>query len=196
MRNQRFTIASLLLAYLLLATGMYSVLAQWAAISSGYAVTTNWHGKDVPLGSSVTATAGTTDSNVKTVEFVWKDPTKDVVRDVTVSIEGPLTSPDVPAGATPEIIDWANNNRGVVYYYAQDTQTPNVVGDWGVQAIFHDNNGNERGRSDNEFISIRATGFFVIPEVQLGALGISAIFLTGLLVFAATKRKAIRPLGH
>jgi hypothetical protein len=90
---------------------MYSVLAQWAAISSRYAVTTNWHGKDVPLSSTVTATAGTTDSNVKTVEFVWKDPTEDVVWDVAVSIDGPLTSPNVPDGATPEIIDWKLSHK-------------------------------------------------------------------------------------
>jgi len=44
--------------------------AQWDALKSGYAVTTNYQGKEVPPGTRVTATAGTTDEKVINVTFI------------------------------------------------------------------------------------------------------------------------------
>ncbi|MEM3759517.1 MAG: hypothetical protein QXZ02_00215, partial [Candidatus Bathyarchaeia archaeon] len=63
--------------------------AQWSALSSSYAITTNWHGKEVPLGESVTAWAGTTDPNVQEVLFRWKRPDETIFVEVNVPVFGP-----------------------------------------------------------------------------------------------------------
>jgi len=80
------------------------VKAQWSAIkNSDYAVTTNWHGTDVPIGQVVVATAGTTDLAVTHVVFIWRDPSNNTVwvDNVTVS---ELTTPTVPENVPDEVI--------------------------------------------------------------------------------------------
>jgi len=72
-------------ASILLSLSFNLAHAHWSAINSGYAVTTNWHGKEVPLGQSVTAWAGTTNSSVYQVEFKWKNKTGHVIYDVIVT---------------------------------------------------------------------------------------------------------------
>ena len=41
------------------------------SLNSGYYVTTNWHGVDVPTGAEVIATAKTTNHDVDKVAFIW-----------------------------------------------------------------------------------------------------------------------------
>jgi len=66
----RFSMIAVLLASLFLFASVSIAYAQWAAIKdSGYAVTTNWHGVDVPIGQDVIATAGTTDLGGKCYGF-------------------------------------------------------------------------------------------------------------------------------
>jgi len=168
----------------LLVLGSTLVQAQWSALDSGYAVTTDYHGVDVPLGVEVTATAGTTNSGVKKVEFRWLDPYgNEVFGLISVSVFGPYTTPNVPPGVPQEIVDWALKNPGIDVYYAQNTQSPERAGDWAVQAIFYDSGGRGHGPFEDK-VAIRATSFNVIPEApstivillgMFGALGVFAL---------------------
>ena len=160
-----------------------NVSAQWPALSSGYAATTNWHGDPVPVGESVTVWAGTTDSNVVEVLFRWRYPDDSVFTEVTVPLDGPYTTPLVPAGVPQEIRDWANDHPGRLVYYANDTQTPDALGDWGITAFFRGPGGRTKAGVD-ETIMIRATSFEVVPEVAIiGTAGAAVAMLLGLGLF-------------
>nr|MDO8135457.1 hypothetical protein [Candidatus Njordarchaeum guaymaensis] len=144
------------------------VQAQWSALNSGYAVTTDYHGKDVPPGTLVTATAGTTDDSVESVTFIWKDPDGNVMyteTDFTVESNG---------------TEW----DGMLIYYAQSSYAPTVpLGDWGVQAVFMDSGHIKHGQGE-DIVAIRATSFFVIPEVPFGT-AVALLSLLGALVLVA-----------
>ena len=147
------------------------VQAQWSALVSGYAVTTNYHGKDVPPGTLVIATAGTTDASVKTVTFYWKYPNDTVayvVADVSVAANGTT---------------W----DGKLIYYAQSSYTPiTPTGDWGVQAVFKDSGHCQKGHHE-DIVAIRATSYFVTPEVPFGTVTVLLILLGALSLFARRK---------
>jgi len=169
--------------------------AQWPAITNGYAVTTNWHGSDIPFGQSVVVTAGTTDSQVKRVEFVWHYPNGSVAFDENVTVSGPLVTPAHPPDVPEELVDWANQHDGsdpiypkITYWYAQSTYMPNVLGDWGVQALFRDS-GNIRKGQGNQIIKIRATSFNAVPEMQFGTIAILVSMFGALGVFALKKKR-------
>ncbi|MEM4713701.1 MAG: hypothetical protein QXQ61_04020 [Candidatus Bathyarchaeia archaeon] len=163
--------------------------AQWPALSSGYAVTTNWHGKEVPLGESVTVWAGTTDSNVQEVLFRWKRPDETIFVEINVPVVGPYTTPNVPEGVPQEIINWANSNPGINVYYANNTQTPDTLGDWGVQAFFRGPGGKTKAGVE-ETIAIRATSFNVIPDLPVvGTAGAVTAMLLGLGLFFQKKKQ-------
>lgn len=169
----RFAIVVMVFAGLLLSANTNIVQAGWPAISSGYAVTTNWHGIDVPIGELVTAWAGTTDGTVHTVEFVWKDPDDNVAWTDTISVFGPITTPNVPNNVPPEIENWGNTNPGTPIWYANCTHNPSewtetVVGDWTVKAKFR----NTVEIPGQNYTSFKATSFFVIPEVSFGTIAI------------------------
>lgn len=188
----RFAIAAISLASLFVFASTNIAQAQWPAISAGYAVTTNRHGQDVPLGEDVLAIAGTTDSEVETVEFRWLDPGGEEIWDVTVLVFGPYTTPSVPNGVPQEIEDWAQDNHGIDVWYANNTQTPDVLGDWGVQALFHDPTGgikSLRGRN-SDIIAIRATSFNTVAEVPLGTIAISLSMFGTLSAFILRKRQS------
>jgi len=185
----RFAVAAILFTILLILASANIAQAQWPALASGYAVTTNWHGKDVPIGQSVTAWAGTTDSAVKTVEFKWLDPSGNVViiPPPRVSVFGPYTTPNHPSNVPQEIVDWSNKYPGVTVWYANNTQTLNILGDWGVQAIFHDSGKIMKGKN-SDIVRIRATSFNVVPEVPFGTIVI-LLSMFGALGIFAVKRK-------
>jgi len=161
----QFLVVAMLFAILLVFANINIAQAQWSAITSGYAVTTNWHGEDVPLGQLVTATAGTTDPSVKSVEFRWLYPNGTEawnVRNFTL-----LTSPYPPPNVPQEVINYQNSST---IWYTQNAQTPDEVGNWTVQTIFHDT-GRIRGQY-SDIVRIRATSFFAIPEVPFGTVAI------------------------
>jgi len=156
----------------LIASQIPRAQAGWSALNSGYAVTTDWHGADVPMGTSVTATAGTTDGTVESVEFIWKAPDGTLVWTATV--------PVVPSGDT-----WDGKPISI----AQDTRVLGApVGDWGVQAIFHGPGGKIHKGQGDDIVRIRATSFFVVPEVSFGAI---APLVAGLCALALLKRKRL-----
>jgi hypothetical protein len=168
------------LVFLCVIVSLNVAKAQWNPIKeSGYAVTTNWHGIDVPMGAVVVATAGTKDSDVTHVEFIWRDPDNNTRWDENVTVIGPLTTPDVPPNVPQEVIDWANDTYGIVYWYAQSAHIPDALGEWGVQAIFH-NATKPHGNSQVNFV-IRSTSFNVIPDAPIvGTAGIIIVMLLGL----------------
>jgi len=168
--------------------------AQWSAIKEnsgnnfGYAVTTNWHGTDVPIGQVVVATAGTTDLDVTHVVFIWRNSSENIVwvDNVTVS---ELTTPDYPNNVPDEVIEWANETRGVPYKYAQSTRFPNVTGKWGIQAIFY-NATKPKGNHNENFVVRRATSINVIPDAPvIGTAGLVSAMAFGLGLFKLKQKK-------
>jgi len=154
-----------------------SVSAQWSTLNSGYAITTDYHGIDVPIGTLVTVTAGTTDTNVENVTFVWRYPDKTVA----------FTDPEVVVWSNSTT--WTNSSGTYIIYYAQSSYTPDVIGDWGVQALFNGPGGHLRGQ-DSDIIAIRATSFNVIPEISIvGTAGAAIAMLLGLGFFRKKKEK-------
>lgn len=167
--------ASLTLAFLVLVNIAY---APWSTLGTGYAIDSNYHGVDVPPATPVTITAGTLDHSVTQVTFRWHFPNGTAAWTDTVV---PVTS-NGTQGA------W-NNGTVVDILYAQDTKTPTVLGDWGVQAFFQDATGRTKSDVDN-VVKIRATSFNVIPEVALiGTVGAAIAMLLGFGLFARSRKK-------
>jgi hypothetical protein len=144
-------------------------------LNSGYAVTTDYHGIDMPLETLVTATAGTTDSSILKVTFVWKFPND------TVAFE------DV------DFAVWSNGTRypdenGSLVLHAQSSFRLTVDGEWGVQAFFKGSGGHLRGNG-TDIIAIRAISGEVIPEISIvGAAG-TIVAMSLILSLLRGKRK-------
>jgi hypothetical protein len=149
------------------------VYAQWSALNSGCAVTTNYHGEDVMPGMLVTATAGTTDADVESVTFLWKDPDENTVKTETVPV-------------------WSNGSewKGKIIYYAQSSYTHDVFDDWCVQAFFI-GDGVKRKAQIDDVVKIETTSFFVIPDFPVvDTAGALIAMMIGLSLFAY-KRKMV-----
>ena len=194
MRKLNCYLTIILSAAVLLILSFNLAQAQWSEINRGYAVTTNWHGKEVPIGQSVTAWAGTTNSSVYQVEFKWKNETGYVVYAAIVTKENMVkyTTPDYPSDAPQEIKDWATNNVGITIFYATNTQIPNSTGNWSVQVFFYAPGGHLIGQR-TDIVAIRATSFNVIPDIPvLGSAGALTAMLLSLGLFLYRKRASIK----
>ena len=82
------------------------------SLNSGYAVTSNYHGLNVPIGADVVVTAMSTSHLVDKVRFIWKDPAGHVIWDETINVF----------------------HNGTTYYdklvyYAISAHKPEIVGD-------------------------------------------------------------------
>ena len=166
----------LLLVFLGLFGIMNSVYAPLSTLGTGYAITSNYHGKDVPLLATVTVTAGTLDSRVTQVTFRWHRPDDTVVREITI--------PVFTNGTTGQ---W-NNGTTALIKYAIDSFRPDLPGDWGVQAFFRDSGGKNRA-GINDVIKIKATSFNVVPEVPFGTAVILLSMFGALGIFALKKKQ-------
>jgi hypothetical protein len=158
-------ILSLLALSLLGAT----VSAAPGSLSSGYYITTNYHGQEVPMGTLIIATAYTTDTRVDAVTFIWRQPdSSEAFRDS-----------DVP------VVSNGTTFNGNAVYKATSSYTPLIVdGDWGVQAIFLGDGGKTvLGLDVDDVIKIKATSFntfFVVPEFPIaGTAGSLLAMLAG-----------------
>jgi hypothetical protein len=165
------------LRYLLLALSAFIILAgsayaAYPSLASGYAVDSNYHGINVPAGANVIVTAYTTDIEVYQVTFLWKDP------------GGSTVWTDVDNTATLG----AEKYGGKDVYTFSSEHVPDMIGDWGVQALFQGPDG--KTKEGIEFVlAIRATSFNVIPEVPIiGTIGASAMMLLGLGFFVKRRR--------
>jgi hypothetical protein len=172
------TKAAILIGIILLISSNLVMLANATSdgegsLSSGYAVTNNYHGQNVPFGADVIVTAMSTNSQVDEVRFIWKDPAGQVVWDETINV--------FHNGTT---------YNGKLVYYAISTHKPGAIGDWGVQAKFYD----EINYCWMDFdirLATRATSFNVVPELPLiGTAGASVAMVLGLALFKA-KRKPL-----
>ena len=145
--------------------------AAYPSLASGYAVDSNYHGINGPIGSNVVVTAYTTDADVYQVTFLWKDP------------GGNTVSTDVD---NPPTADGTYDSKTV--YTFTSNYSPDIVGDWGVQALFQSQDGTTK-QSVEDVVSIKATSFFVIPDVpMLGTVGSLAAMLFGLSIFLKRKK--------
>ena len=166
----------IVLVFVFFSLFVVSASAQWNALNSGYAVTTDYHGEDILPGTLVTATAGTTDSDVLNVTFVWMFPNE------TIAI------------IDAEVVVWSNGTKwpddtGSPIYYAQSSFRPTIIGDWGVQAWFNGPGGHLHGL-ETDIIAIRATSFNVIPDIPVvGTAGSVAVMLLGLGLFYKKKQR-------
>lgn len=194
----RFALPVILIATILFLANANIAQAQWNALSSGYAVTTDWHGTDMPIGEEVTAYAGTNDTEVEEVEFEWLDPVGNPFsrpEDLITSLQGPFSAPEeYPAGVPQEILDWAEDHPDVEIYLAVSTPfEPDVIGDWAVKALFLDHSEpvkNLRGRN-TDIIACRATSFNVVSEVPFGTIVIFMSMLGTLGIFTLKRRNSI-----
>jgi hypothetical protein len=173
--------ARILTGTLLLLTSLLILVsiayAAWSTLGMGYAITSNYHGVQVPSGVPVTVTAGTLDPAVTQITFRWHMPNGTTRWDVTV--------PVYTNGTTGQ---W-NNGTTALIRYAQNTQTPDVTGDWGVQAFFRDSTGTDKADLTN-VIAIKATSFNTIPEIPIiGTAGAAVAMLLGLGFFMTKRRK-------
>ena len=140
-------------------------------LNDGYEIITNYQGVDIPPGTPVTATAMTINPSVTQVTFLWKNPgNATMFTDVVpVYTNGTLGSGKVKG--TPY--------TNVPVSFAEATQIPNAIGDWGVQALFQDSGGQTIEGVTN-VVAIRARSFNVIPEIPIiGTLGASIAMLLG-----------------
>jgi hypothetical protein len=161
------------LVLLFMASYVMVVYAPIESLNSGYAVDSNWHGTDVPIGMEVTVTAYTTDPDVTQVTFKWRDDNEALQ----------CTSVD-----NVRKTDGTYNSLPV--YYFESKYTPDSLGDWGVQALFEGADGKPR-QDLTDVVAIKATSFNAIPEIAiLGTVGASTAMLLGLAF--KMKRKAHR----
>ena len=151
------------------------VYAPLATLSTGYAITSNYEGIDVPMGSEVIITALTTDNSVDAVTFRWHEPPDGngpIAREVTV----PVNPSDDDYGTGENV------------YFAEDSYFPTILGDWGVQAFFQGVDGKSKSNIEDT-INIKATSFNAIPEIPLGTIGATAAMIFAFGFFAVKKKK-------
>ena len=157
------------------------VNAPWSTLGTGYAITSNYHGVDISPGTPVTITAGTLDSNVVKITFRWHEPP-----DGNGPVRWEVTVPIFTNGTTGQ---WNNGTTSEIRY-AQATQTPDVLGDWGVQAFFRDSTGKDRAGLE-DVIKIKATSFNAVPEVPFGTLAILVAMFGAIAIFAVRKKRVL-----
>ena len=189
----RYTVA---ITMFILALILYTTVVQagpWSALGSGYAVTTDYQGMLVFVPENVTATAGTTEHpeangdlggrvpqfpDVTQVRFRWMPPNGSGVPEW---LTGLITLEDSGENYTDKDGEFWD------IYTANDTQTIEVIGDWGVQAWFYDENGTLRNQTGIE--KIRATSFEAIPDVPYGTIAAFLAMFGALTIFAIKKKR-------
>ncbi len=173
----RIKIAILLGVMLLVSSSLMmlanaTVTPNEGSLNSGYAVTNNYHGIDVSIGTPVIVTAMSTNHDVDYVKFIWMNAAGQVKYEEKVNV---FTN-----GTT---------YNGKLVRYAISTHTPDSMGDWGVQAKFYDRSGLLFFWQCDTKLATRATSFNVVPEVPLlGTAGIAAAMVLGLTVYKKKKQ--------
>jgi hypothetical protein len=148
------------------------------ALNSGYAITT-WPLiiNECYVGDNITVRAATTEPpypEAIQVVFRWHQP------DGNHTDVGPI-----PLMKSNDTWD------GKPIWDAYATQTLNVVGEWGVQALFLDENGKLQGPNPYAIVAIKATSCIIIPEMSLNAV-LTAIWMsTTFCAVVLKRRKAI-----
>lgn len=159
------------------------VYAPWSTLGTGYAITSNFHGIIVPPGTPVTVTAGTLDPSVTHVKFIWHEPPD--------GNGSPRWTDIVPIFTNTTTGQW-NDGTEAEIRYAISIRTPDVIGDWGVQAFFQNSGEDVR---PPETIKIKATSFNHVPEIPVGTIGAAAAMIIALGLFMVKKKKMPRAVN-
>lgn len=176
-----------LLASLLVSLPRVQATFDWSgtSINSGYAVTTDWRGTEVPLEEEVTAWAGTTDDSIVEVKFRWVKPDG-----TDWWVLGNDEGEEVwPASSGQMVHEWTSSVTPI------DPSTD--LGDWGVQAVFYDSEAHGVGPIPEQpgKVTVRARSFFAVPEVPIGTVAV-VVAMFGALGFFALKRKHVSIKKH
>ena len=187
MKLRIYIAAILLLGALTVCSGLAyaaDLKGSWNALSSGYAITRwPWDGGEIFVGDDATVRAGTTvppppeGSGPTQVVFRWIRPNG--------------SSWDVgPVDLAPSGDTW----DGKPIYDAYDTQTIDMLStpteDWGVQALFLDENGTLKGPSTPyPIVKIKAISWHAIPEVPFGTIAAALAFFGALAIYAVKTKK-------
>jgi hypothetical protein len=145
------------------------------ALNSGYAITT-WPLiiNECYVGDNITVRAATTEPpypEATQVVFRWHQP------DGNYTDVGPI--PLMKSNDT-----WDGKPIWDAYY----TQTLNVIGEWGVQALFLDENGKLQGPNPYAIVAIKATSYIIIPEMSPNVV-LAALWIFTILCTAAFKER-------
>jgi len=154
------------------------VYAPLETLGTGYAVTSDFHGIDVFLGTPVNVTALTLDSSIYQVTFKWNAPNG--TEGVWIDVFTPL----ITNGSKGT---W-NNGTEAIIHYAWSVHAPDSLGDWGVKVLFQGPDGRTKENAD-EVVAIKATSFNAVPEVPFGTLAILAAMFGAVAIFAIKKRR-------
>ncbi len=146
------------------------------ALDTGYAISRwPWNGGDIFPGESVQVRALTTEPpfpEATYVVFRWNQPDSNHF--------------DTPPKVLTKSVDtW----DGLPIWDAYDTQTLQMTGDWGVQALFCNEEGKLQGPNPYPIVNIKAISYHVVPEVPFGTIATMLFMLGALGVFALVKRK-------
>jgi len=139
-----------------------------------YDVTSNWHGINTPIGSTIIVTAATTDSTVYNITFLWHQP----ITNTTIFTD---------------IVPVAFNGT---MYITTSTHIILDIGDWGVQALFQSPTGTTK-EDINNVTATRATSFNVIgppnqvPEVPLGPIIATVSMIAAFGIFYGFKKQRL-----
>jgi len=146
------------------------------ALTSGYAITRwPWNGGELFPGDNATVRACTTEPphpEATRVVFRWHRPNG------SYWDEGPKNL--TLSGDT-----W----DGKPIWDAYDTQTLDMMGDWGVQALFINEEGKLQGPNPYPIVKIKAISYHVIPEVPFGTIVTLLCMFGALGIFFIVKRK-------
>ncbi len=151
------------------------------ALDSGYAIT-RWPYTDgeIMIGMDAQVRALTTHPphpEATQVVFRWIRPDNS-----TLPYLGP-----VPLTLSGDTWD------GLPVWDAYETRTIDMLGPWGVQALFADSEGNTLPLSPLPTVSIRAISWHAVPEVPLGTIASLLGMFGGILVFAVFRKRATIP---
>lgn len=160
----RFSVAmALLLSLFIVCSGVAYAEELWPttrgslnALNSGWAIARwPWDGGNILVGETATVRACTTHPPPETVmvAFRWNSP------DGSHDTHGPYPLAD--SGDT-----W----KGDPVWDAYDSMELNVLGGWGVQALFCDSEGKELPISPCPTVDIKAISWHVVPEVPFGTI--------------------------
>jgi len=151
------------------------------ALNSGYAITRwPWSDGEIYPGQDATVRACTTEPphpEATHVVFRWIRPNGSYW--------------DVgPVALTLSDDTW----DGKPIWDAYDTETIDMLGDWGVQALFCDSHGKLKGPSTPyQIVGIKAISWHAVPELPLGTIASLLGMLGGMCVFTIVQRKKAIP---
>lgn len=144
------------------------------ALNTGYAITRwPWNSGDVYPGQEATVRACTTEPPhpyATHVVFRWHSP------DGTWFDVGPVL-------LTKSADTWG----GKPIWDAYDTKTLDLMGDWGVQALFTNQYGTLQGPNPYPVVKIRAISWHVTPEVPFGTIATIITMFGALGIFYITR---------